>query len=628
MQRQLTTILAADIAGFSRLVGADEEGTLAAQRAHRAELIDPLVERHGGRIANTAGDSLLIEFPSAVEAMRFAVSLQAGMRERNAGVQEGRRIEYRVGINIGDVVADGADLLGDGVNVAARLEALSPPGGIIVSRAVRDQVRDRMALTLADLGAVQVKNIARPVRAFQVLSEGQQPLRVEAPARRRSLLPVAALAALMAAAVIGAWWYLHQPDFEPADQASMAFAMPTGPSLAVLPFAYVGTNVEASFLGQGIAADITRALTTFGDLTVISSESTSGYDATTTPIREVAEELGVRHVLRGSVEQDGERLRISAHLVDALSGQQVWADRYEADGADVFAVRDEVAQAIAILIGAQESPIAAATLAGSKRKDTTALGTYELLLLAQDLRHRFNREDNAKSLALLERAVELDPNYARAHGDMAWTLAHSVWNGWSDDPDATMRRAVRSAERAIEIDPWLADGYWVLGSVSICLAEDPARSVELYRKALELNPNHPGIMAEWGGFVLPALDHDRGEEGLALLERAMRLNPRHADWYNAAHVSGRFYARQPAAAIQAFEAVAYPTFLSRVLMAASHGHLGRTDRAATLVDEILELKPGYSLDTFANDPEICPNGVSAENLDYLREGLGKAGLPA
>lgn len=567
-------------------------------------------------------------FPSAVEAVRFAVALQSGMRTRNAGIQDDRRIAYRIGVNIGDVVMDGPDLLGDGVNVAARLEALSPPGGIIVSHAVRDQIRDRMALTLADLGTISVKNIARPVRAFQVLSEGEQPLPVTGSPRRRSLLPTAGLAIGLAAAVIGTWWYLHQPDFEPADQASMDFAMPTGPSLAVLPFAYAGTNVESSFLGQGIAADITGALTTFGDLTVISSESTSGYDATTTPIREVSEELGVRHVLRGSVEQDGERLRISAHLVDALSGQQVWADRYEADGADVFAVRDEVAQAIATLIGAQESPIAAATLAGSKRKDTTELGAYELLLLAQDLRHRFNRDDNAEPLALLERAVALDPNYARAHGDIAWTLAHSVWNGWTDDPDATMQRAMQSAERAITIDPWLADGYWVLGSVSICVADNPARSVELYRKALELNPNHPGIMAEWGGFVLPALDHERGEEGLALLERAMRLNPRHADWYNAAHVSGQFYARQPAAAIRAFEAVAYPTFLSRVLMAASHGHLGHTDRAAELVSQILELKPGYSLGTFANDPEICPEGVSAENLDYLREGLAKAGLPA
>ena len=482
-----------------------------------------------------------------------------------------------------------------------------------------------MVLALADLDEVVVKNIARPVRAFQVLWEDERPIRVAPPSRQRWRLPAAAAAVLAVGLAGGAYWYLQKLAFAPAQPALMALAMPAGPSLAVLPFTTTGTDGE-DVLGRGIAEHISDALTRFTDLTVIASESTADYAAAATP-RQVAEDLGVRHVLRGGIERDGERLRINVRLVDAMAGQQVWAERYEADGADILAVRDEVAQSIAAVLGAEEMPLSTTTINPSRRHETNDLGAYELLLVSRELRHRYNKEDHLRALELVDRAVELDPTYARAHIERAWANVHAVWNNFTDDPAGAMQQAIQSAERAIVLDPYYAVGYWVLGSALICDSDDPARALELYRKAFELNPNHPGIMAEWGGFVLPALYPDRAAaDGLPLIEQAIRLNPR-ANWYNGGLVSAHFFARQPEAAVRAFAAVNYPQFLSRAHLAASLGHLGETERALTVIADLLERKPGFSLGTLEREPELCPKGTSPEGMAYIKEGLARAGLP-
>jgi adenylate cyclase len=621
MQRRLTTILAADIAGFSRLVGVDEEGTIAAVRAHRAELIEPLLKTHGGRIANTAGDSLLIEFASTVDAVRFALEMQDGMRARHEDVAADRRIEYRIGINLGDVIAEGDDLLGDGVNVAARLEALAPPGGIVLSRSVRDQVRDRLALELDDLGEVEVKNIRRPVRAFQVRRAGSpKVLPPSPPRRRRALIAAATLLVAVVAGTVA--WYLGQPGVEPADPDRMAHPLPSGPSIAVLPFDEAGSG-EDGLLGHGLAEDIARTLTEFRDLTVVSGGSS--FDRSV-PMAQISEELGVRYLLDGTIERSGERLRINAHLVDALSGRQPWAEQYEVAADDVFTVRDQVAGAIAARIGAKDGPLTAATLADASRKSSTDLDAYELLLLAQNLRHRFNREDNLRSTELLKRAIALDPQYARAYSDLAWNHVHAFWNGWADDPDKTEEAAIAAAERAIAIDPYFAGGYWVLGSVTFCSSGEPERAVELYRKALEINPNSPDIMAEWG-FVL-AQYLGRADEAVDVVQRAMRLNPRHADWYDVALATAHFYAREPEKAIAAARAIEYPTEWTKVMLAASYGHAGRAADAERQIAEIRADRPEFTLSTFSEGSEICAPGTSPDALAYLREGLEKAGLEA
>lgn len=326
MGRRLAAILAADVAGFSALIGADEEGTLEAQRRHRAELIDPLLAKYAGRVANTAGDSLLIEFPSAVDAVRMAVATQDEMRERNASVREvreDRRIEYRMGINLGDVVAEKQDLLGNGVNVAARLQALAPPGGIILSRSVRDQVRDRMKLTLADLGEVRVKNIARPIRAFQLLREGEAPVSV--PGRRSFGLRWVTAAGVIISGLIGGtmWWQAERIDFEPADPNDVAFALSTEPSVAVLPFETLSSEENAKYLSDGITESITSTLTQSPDLMVIASDSAKAFGGDPPPIKQIAEQLGVRYLLKGSVQTSGQRLRVMSQLLDAVAGQHL-----------------------------------------------------------------------------------------------------------------------------------------------------------------------------------------------------------------------------------------------------------------------------------------------------------------
>jgi class 3 adenylate cyclase/TolB-like protein len=628
LDRRLTTIVAADVAGFSRLIAADEETTLRTLAALRADLIDPLLSEHAGRVANTAGDSLLIEFPSAVSAMRCAVALQAGMAERNRDVPDERRIVYRIGVNVGDVVMAGGDLLGDGVNVAARLEQSAAPGEILISRSVRDAVRDRLDLRLEDLGAIEVKNIPRPVRAFRVLPAGAAAQAAPPRARRPGLLRPAGLAALassvVAAVAAGGW--LAWSALGHGDMAGGVASAPAPlgeQSIAVLPFDADEADAQ---LGEGLAEDITGVLSLFVDLSVIASDSTAVYAGERVQPQRIARDLGVAHLLSGSVERQGETVRVQVRLLEGDTGRQVWAQRYEADGADIFSVRDSIARSIAAQLGESFGPLAAATLAGSKRKDTEALEAYELVLMAAELRHRFVKADNEMAADLLEKALQIDPRYARAHADLAWTHWQDILNGFTDDPAASFAAAIANARKAVEADPNLSDGYWVLGALSICEDDTPEDAVPFYETAIELNPNHQSLLTEWGGYIL-AQTLDRADEGVALVERALRLNPRHPDWYDGAYVSALYFADRPEDAVKAYAAVDQPQLMVRVYHLASLGQLGRTEEARSVLETLRELKPELSLSTLSENPELCVGAMSDDALAHLRDGLRKAGLP-
>lgn len=346
-QRRLAAILAADVVGYSKLMGEDEEGTLAALTAHSKEFIEPGIAAHQGRLVKTTGDGLLVEFASVVDAVRCAVAVQDGMRARNAQTPETKRILFRIGINLGDVIAQDDDVFGDGVNVAARLEGLANPGGICISRAARDQVRDKLDYQLEDLGEVEVKNIARPVRAFNVLFDGNSPIVANRPASRR--LQAISAAAVCVCVVIagGLWWWSQAERMPPASSGKSALTLPDKPSIAVLPFDNASSDKEQEYFSDGVTEDIITDLSKISGLFVIARNSTFTYKGKLVKARQIGEELGVRYVLQGSVRRTQDKMRITAQLIDAATGGHLWAERYDRELKDVFAVQTEVAQQVA-----------------------------------------------------------------------------------------------------------------------------------------------------------------------------------------------------------------------------------------------------------------------------------------
>ena len=422
--RRLAAILAADVAGYSRLMGADEEGTLERLKAHRRQLIDPKIAEHRGRIVKTTGDGLLIEFASVVDAVRCAVEVQRAMAERNAEVSEATRIEFRIGINLGDVIRDGRDIFGDGVNIAARLEALAEPGGICVSRVVHDQVRDKLDLVFEDIGEQQFKNIARPVHVWRI-----------------------------------------RPGAKPAVSASLPLALPDKPSIAVLPFANLSGDPEQEYFADGMAEEIITALSRIRWLFVIARNSSFTYKGQAVDVKQVGRELGVLYVLEGSVRKGGNRVRITAQLIEAKSGAHLWADRFDGSLEDVFDLQDKVAVSVAGII---EPALQRAEMRRSAERPTTDLSAYDLYLRALAIHFPASKESVSKALSLLEQAITIDPHYGRALSWAAVCLRTLTINRWIDAPDAGRRKAVEFTRKALQVtdnDPG------VLGNAAIVLAE-------------------------------------------------------------------------------------------------------------------------------------------------------------
>ncbi len=359
VQRKLAAILAADVAGYSRLIREDEEGTFATLTALRNEIVDADIARFGGRIANTAGDSVLAEFPSVIEAVRCAIGIQHKIAERNAPVPEERRIRFRIGLHVGDVIDQGGDLLGDDVNVAARLEGLSEPGGICLSRAARDQVRDWIDVALEDLGEVPVKNIERPVRVFRVVMDGTARKMPGVRRTRPKKKPVIAAALAAAAIAVGVkWWQPWVPHVERASVKNLAYALPDKPSIAVLPFTNMSDDKEQELFSAGITEDIITDLSKVSGLFVVARNSSFTFKGKATKVRQIAEDLGVRYVLEGSVRRTGDKLRITTQLSDVIRGKHLWSERYDRNVSDVFAVQSDVAarvvKAMAVTLKANE----------------------------------------------------------------------------------------------------------------------------------------------------------------------------------------------------------------------------------------------------------------------------------
>jgi adenylate cyclase len=479
--RRLAAILAADVAGYSRLMGADEEGTLERLTALRRELVDPKIAEHHGRIVKTTGDGMLVEFASVVDAVRCAVEVQQAMAERNTSVAANNRIELRIGINLGDVIVEGDDLYGDGVNIAARVEALADAGGVFVSNTVYDHVRDRLPFVFEDLGEQQVKNIARPVRVYRVR---------DAAAKTQSVLVPSAL------------------------------PLPDKPSIAVLPFANMSGDPEQEYFADGMVEEIITALSRIRWLFVIARNSSFTYKGRSVDVKQVGLELGVRYILEGSIRKAGQRVRITGQLIDAHTGTHLWADRFDGSLEDVFKLQDRVASSVA---GVIEPALQAAEMSRSAARPTTDLTAYDLYLRAFAVFHPITRERNAEALRLLEQALAIDPHYGLALSLAATCHLRIVLDGWADEPQLSRHKAIDLARQALqagENDPG------VLANVAQVLAhlgEDIGAMIGLVDRALALNPSFAR-----GWFVSGLLRTLAGQPDLAIehLETSMRLSPR------------------------------------------------------------------------------------------------------
>ena len=578
VERRLAAILAADVAGYSRLMGNDEEGTVAALKAYRRELIDPKVAEHRGRIVKTTGDGALIEFASAVDATRCAMEIQRAMAERSAAIPEDRRIEFRIGINVGDIIIDESDIYGDGVNIAARVESLARPGAICLSENAYNQIKGKLALDVSDMGEQHLKNIAQPVRVYNVRPGG-------APERP-------------------------------------ALVLPDKPSIAVLPFQNMSGDSEQEYFADGVVEDIITALSRLRWLFVIARNSSFTYKGRAVDVKQVGRELGVRYVLEGSVRKAANRVRVTGQLIDVSTGTHLWGDRFEGALEDIFDLQDQVTASV---VGAIAPQLEHAEIERAKRKPTDSLDAYDFFLRGMASYYGRTREAINEALPLFYKTIELDPNFASAYGMAAWCYAWRKINGWMTDRAQEIAETERLARRAAEVGP---DDAVALSRGAHALAYvvgDLDAAATFVDRALVLNPNLAGAWYA-SGWVRVFL----GESDVAIkhFAQAMRLSPldphsigMQAGTAFAHFLAGRFDEASLWAGKAMWEQTNYLTTL--VIAAASNALAGRSTEAQKTIARLRQLYPTLRV---SNVKEWAAFR-RPEDLARLEEGLRKATLP-
>jgi adenylate cyclase len=583
VERKLAAILAADVAGYSRLMGADEEGTLARLKAHRKELIDPKIAEYRGRIVKTTGDGILIEFPSAVDALRCAIEIQQAMDRRNSEIPDEKQIKLRVGINVGDIIIERDDIHGDGVNVAARLEGVAEPGGICISETSYQQVRDKLDYTFEDMGEQQLKNIARPLRVFKVTAN-------KAPANEKQTL-----------------------------------ALPDKPSIAVLPFQNMSGDPEQEYFADGMVQDMITALSRFRNLFVIARNSSFTYKGRAIDVKQIARELGVRYILEGAVRKGGGRVRTTAQLIDAVSGAHLWADRYDRDLTDIFAVQDEITASVAAVI---EPTLTAAEQHRALRKPPDSLDAWQSYQRGLWHFYKYSLEENAAAQAFFHRAIEIDPNFAPGHYGMALALHWDFWVYLSQPWDEIAGSGLEQARLGVLLDDKDSMAHAVL-SLMLALTGEFEASLAEGRAAIDLNPNSVwsllamAITFGWGG-------HPR--EGIDYLRRAVRSSPHDPlNWvftfqtgiyqyfagaYAESAETMRNVARLPPGPASR-EVTHYPSrWLAQAL-----AQLGQVAEAKRELEKAVALSPVF----FGRLSRQRPPWMRPEDFAHVLDGLRKAG---
>ena len=594
-QRKLAAILAADVVGYSRLMGRDESGTLARLRKNRSEYLDPVLAKYGGRLVKLTGDGALIEFTSAVDALSASIEFQQAIAKVNGDQPSDNALVFRMGLHLGDLIVDGDDLYGDGVNVAARLEAEAPPGGVIVSSTARDFVGERVKARFADLGDLALRNIERPVRAYRVEWDAADwPTTTVKVPEARSAIPVAAL----------------------------DLGLPDKPSIAVLPFQNMSGDPEQEYFADGVVEEIITALSRFRELFVIARNSSFAYKDRAVNVKQVGRELGVRYVLEGSVRKAPNRVRITAQLIDAISGAHLWADRIDGTFDDIFDLQDQVTENV---VGAIAPKIEQAEIERRKHKPTDRLDAYDCYLRAMMYFHQWTRESVSEALRLFYMAVELDPGFASAHGLAAWCYVRRRLSGWMKDPAQEMPELERLARRAEELasnDPVaLYSAGWALVQTS-GYAEVGAAMID---RALTINPNMP---AAWlvGGWT--KMYFGEADKAITYFRRAIRLNPldpliaRMQTGIASAQFLAGHYKDAALSARSALRQHPNDQQLLRVA-AVSHALAGQATDAQQAIDRVRVLDPELRLSKAA---ELAPCRRPEDVAKYV-DGLRKAGLP-
>ncbi|CAN7642147.1 adenylate/guanylate cyclase domain-containing protein [Pararhizobium sp. LjRoot255] len=576
MEQRLAAVLAADMAGYSRLMEADEAGTLARLRTHRIELIDPAIAKNKGRIIKTTGDGMLVEFQSVTDAVKCAVEIQQRMQRRNSDVPQDRRIEFRIGINLGDIIFEDEDIFGDGVNIASRIEQLADVGGICVTAAVAIQIADRLEVSIEDLGEKTLKNISRPVRLFRIGLE-------------RSDSP-------------------HQPaDLDAKRSVSK-------PSIVVLPFNNMSGDPDQEFFADGLTEDILTELSRRHELFVISRNSSFVYKNRAVNVREVAEKLGAQYLVEGSVRKSGDRVRVTVQLIDAASDGHIWADKYDRKLDDIFAIQDEITAAIAATLPGRVEAAQRDHLARTKPANMAA---YECALTAKVLHHRGTVADNEQAQSLINRAIALDPDYAHAHAWRACILGQAWVHSWCEDKDAVWNEIVAALDRALALDDNDADVHRILAAVSV---NNNALTTARYHqeRALSLNPNYDLVVVQQGE-LLTWLGSP--EEGIEWIRKAMRLNPHHPERFWSHLGKAHFAAHQYAEAIEAFMHLSVMDYVQHAFVAACYGWLGDGVAAAAHVKKVRTLLPEFGIESFL----ATLHYARQSDVEHLRGGLVKAG---
>ena len=598
-KRKLTAILSADVKGYSRLMGENDEATVRTITAYR-EVMTTLIQQHRGKVVDSPGDNLLAEFASVVDAVQCAVAVQKEISARNTELPENRKMQFRIGINLGDVIQEGDRIYGDGVNIAARLEGLAEPGGICISKTAFDHIESKLPYGYDFIGNQTVKNISKPVGAYRVLMEPRVTVRGKLEEkkpvqdRRMPILAGVVVVLVLAVAVGIRQFYMRRPSIEPASVDKMAFQLPDKPSVAVLPFVNLTGDPDQEYFSDGITEEIISALSGVPKLFVIARNSTFTYKGKPVKVQEVSEELGVRYVLEGSIRKAGEKIRVTVQLIDAITGHHLWSERYDRNLKDIFAVQDEITQKI---ITAMQVKLSEGEQARVVAKGTNNFDAYLKCLKANEYLNRENIESNALAKQLAEEAIVLDPEYAWPYFVVARTHISEVWLGKSKSPEQHLIEAKKLLQKAIALDNTFAEAHSELGFL-FSIEKQYDKALTLGEKAVALNPNSADSHLRLGKILTFA---GRFEESIPEYKTAIRLNPIPPDLYFWSLGLSYGFSGQYEEAITWCEKAIHqePNSLwAHIMMTVVYSWSGREEDARTEAAEVLRLDPKFSLEKF------------------------------